>query len=256
MDPARYKAMDAQRFDPMRRTRSNLSSKIGISKLTMGQGLSVINQPSAFPVRETVGGIWSDHDVVVVPLSGQYSDSTTSTSCSSASTSDTPTNTHAPSPTVVDFVVVPPSHTPVDVHEREDLIITRTIIRPNRTPAATPIARVFSSTSSASLPRPAPTSRVARSAPSSHAVPSAPSSRVASPTPSRSSSRPTSPVLQALNCFSISSAFESDRADVSAEQDEQPTLHVIVTQTREQYEDDKAFKQIVETVYPAAASRI
>jgi hypothetical protein len=65
-------------------------------------------------------------------------------------------------------------------------------------------------------------------------------------------------VLQALNCFSTSSAFESDQddADVQAERDERPAVQVIVTQTREQYEDAMAFKQLVETVYPAAASRI
>jgi len=39
------------------------------------------------------------------------------------------------------------------------------------------------------------------------------------------------------------------------ENNTRPVLQVIVTQTREQYEDDMAFKQIVETVYPAAAGR-
>ncbi|OJA14132.1 hypothetical protein AZE42_06723, partial [Rhizopogon vesiculosus] len=146
MDPTRYKAMDAQRFDPMRRTKTNPPSKIGISKLTMGQGLCAINHPSAFPVRDTVGGIWPDHEVVVVPLSEQDSDSAASTltSCSSGAS----TETRASSPIHADFVVVPPSHTEVDVPDRDDLVITRTIIRPNHTPTCTPISRVLSSSSS------------------------------------------------------------------------------------------------------------
>ena len=79
---------------------------------------------------------------------------------------------------------------------------------------------------------------------------SAPCSRAASPSPSR----PTSPVLQALNCFRSSSCFESDLANGYVEQDTRPALQVIVTQTREQFEEDIAFKQLVETVYPAAAA--
>jgi len=60
-------------------------------------------------------------------------------------------------------------------------------------------------------------------------------------------------VLQALNCFRSSSCFESDLASDYVEQDTRPALQVIVTQTREQFEEDIAFKQLVETVYPAAS---
>ncbi|KAG2127234.1 hypothetical protein DEU56DRAFT_820905 [Suillus clintonianus] len=64
-------------------------------------------------------------------------------------------------------------------------------------------------------------------------------------------SRPTSPVLQALNCFSTSSAFNSDVDDsMPMNRREIPVLQVIVTQTRERYEDDMAFKEIVGSIYP------
>jgi hypothetical protein len=57
-------------------------------------------------------------------------------------------------------------------------------------------------------------------------------------------------VLQALNCFSTSSTFERDEDDVHIMESPRPVLQVIVTQTRERYEDDRAFKEIVGSVYP------
>ncbi|KAG1756992.1 hypothetical protein EDB19DRAFT_1344 [Suillus lakei] len=134
MDTARYDPMDAQRFNPLLRTSTspNSLSKTGTSKLTMGQGLCVRTRPCAlFPVRASVGGVWPDHEVVVLPLEGGDGDSEASRSStpSSASVSTTYTTASSGPPDV------PPSHTQqVDVHERDDVVVTRTIIRPNPTP--------------------------------------------------------------------------------------------------------------------------
>ncbi|KAG2127200.1 hypothetical protein DEU56DRAFT_820586, partial [Suillus clintonianus] len=53
-------------------------------------------------------------------------------------------------------------------------------------------------------------------------------------------------MLQALSCFRTSSAFVSDVDGMYMNRRERPVLQVIVTQTRERYEDDMAFEEIEE----------
>ncbi|KAG0700218.1 hypothetical protein DFH29DRAFT_1070258 [Suillus ampliporus] len=239
---ARSDPMDAQRFDPLRRTNTKTTSpsKTDTSKLTMGQGLCVRTRP----VRDAICGIWPDHEVVVVPLSGGHGDEDSqggSTSRSSTSTSTTDTGVSS----LIPDVDMPPSHAQeVDVHDRDDIVVTRTVIRPNpnpnpnnRAPSRKPsrtqmrVARVFS-----------------RSPPPSTSH--SPSTSLCALPRSNPPSRPTSPVLRALNCFSTSSAYESDVDDTHERGEGGPVLQVIVTQTRERYEDDRAFKEIVGRVYP------
>lgn len=245
MDTARYDPMDAQRFDPLLRTstRHNSLSKTSTEKLTMGQGLCVRTRPCGlFSVRASVGGVWPDHEVVVVPLEGGDADSEVSRSSTPSSTSTSTTYTTASSAMPDE----PPSHTQqVDVHERDDVVVTRTIIRPtpnpNRNPSRMPsrthmrLPRMFSRS-------PSPTS--------------SPSSSLSALPRSNPPSRPTSPVLQALNCFSTSSTFERDEDDVHIIESPRPVLQVIVTQTRERYEDDRAFKEIVGSVYPGPVAAV
>ncbi|KAG1779543.1 hypothetical protein EV702DRAFT_74044 [Suillus placidus] len=251
VDTARYDPMDAQRFDPLLRTstRPNSLSKTSTEKSTMGQRLCVRTRPCGlFPVRASVGGIWPDHEVVVVPLEGGDADSDASRSSTPSSASVSTTYMTASS-TMPD---VPPSHTQqVDVYGRDDVVVTRTIIRPNPNPNPTPTPTPnphrnlnpgrMSSRAQMRLPRmfsrsPSPTA--------------SPSSSLSALPRSNPPSRPTSPVLQALNCFSTSSTFERDDNDVHIAESPRPVLQVIVTQTRERYEDDRAFKEIVGSVYP------
>jgi len=262
MDLARYEAMDAQRFDPMRpkvgfittttsslathpfsqKTLSNLS--ITSTKKDMGQVLRRLPHPE-LPPNGVVGGIWSDHELVLVPLdvsslrdsifsalaesASSFSQSASSTVASSASSSTyftTPSTT-----TAEDGLETPPSgfysagSRQVDTFDREDLIITRTIIRPA---TQSSIRGMFSRPSSPMVSRP--------TSPLSHT---------------------NSPVFQALNCFRPS-AFEREVDDIQTERAmvaAQPLLQVIVTQTREQYEQDLAFKEVVQEVYPEASRR-
>ncbi|KAG0700197.1 hypothetical protein DFH29DRAFT_643066 [Suillus ampliporus] len=275
MNHARFDPMDAQRFDPLRRTgtvnisfhfltsfkfltsrsppilqKTTSSSAIGTSTLTMGQGLCVRTRP----MRTAVGGIWPDHEVVVIPLSGGDMDSesegvSTCSTLTSTSTSTSTTDARASSP--APDVGVPPSHTrEVDVYDRDDIVVTRTIIRPNpnpnhRTPSRTP------SRTQLTLAR-----MLSRSPPPS--TTHSPSSSTSALPRSNPPSRPTSPVLQVLNCFSTSSAFESDGDDMHERGagESRPVLQVIVAQTRERYEDDRAFKEIVGQVYPGPGAVI
>jgi hypothetical protein len=66
-------------------------------------------------------------------------------------------------------------------------------------------------------------------------------------------------VLGALNCFSPSSAItiESDVDDIEMHKRKRkrPVLFVVVKETKERYEDDRAFKEIVASVCPAAGVR-
>ncbi|KAG1868259.1 hypothetical protein DFJ58DRAFT_858713 [Suillus subalutaceus] len=249
MDTARYDPMDAQRFDPLLRTsaRPNSLFKTGTEKSTMGQGLCVRTRPCMlFPVRASVGGVWPDHEVVVVPLEGGDADSEASRSSTPSSSSTSTTYTTASSA----MPDVPPSHTQqVDAYERDDVVVTRTIIRPNPTPNLHPNPSRMPSRAQMILPRmfsrsPSPTA--------------SPSSSLSALPRSNPPSRPTSPVLQALNCFNTSSTFERDEDNVHIAESPRPVLQVIVTQTRDRYEDDRAFKEIVGSVYPgpvaAAAS--
>ncbi|KAG2350973.1 hypothetical protein BDR05DRAFT_985860 [Suillus weaverae] len=245
MDTARYDPMDAQRFDPLLRTstRPNSLSKTGTEKSTMGQGLCVRTRPCGlFPVRASVGGIWPDHEVVVVPLEGGDADSEASRSSTPSSASASTTYMTASSA----MPDVSPSHNQqVDAYGRDDVVVTRTIIRPNPNPTPTPNLHRnpgrMPSRAQMRLPRmfsrsPSPTA--------------SPSSSLSALPRSNPPSRPTSPVLQALNCFSTSSTFERDDNDVHIAESPRPILQVIVTQTRERYEDDRAFKEIVGSVYP------
>ncbi|KAG2118182.1 uncharacterized protein F5147DRAFT_833290 [Suillus discolor] len=250
MDTARYDSMDAQRFHPLLRTstRPNSLSKTGTEKSTMGQGLCVRTRPCAlFPVRASVGGVWPDHEVVVVPLEGgdAYSEaSRSSTPSSSAST------TYATASSVMPDV--PPSHAQqVDVYERDDVVVTRTIIRPNPNPNPTPTPTP--SRNPSRMPSRVQM-RIPRIFSRSPSPTSSPSSSLSALPRSNPPSRPTSPVLQVLNCFSTSSTFERDEDDVHIAESPRPILQVIVTQTRERYENDRAFKEIVGSVYPRPAA--
>ncbi|KAG1719764.1 hypothetical protein EDB19DRAFT_1781574 [Suillus lakei] len=237
MGPAHHNPMDAQRFDPLRRTRTRLVSlfKTSTSKLMMGQGLHVRTE------RASMGNAWPDHDVVVDALEGGGSDSEGSCPSTPSSTYTSTTDTQATSPTAVD---VPPSHDQkFDVYDRDGIIVTRTIIRPHpnphRDPTRTPsrlqmvLARMFSRSPSPTIHTLSP-SALPRSTPASCR---------------------TSPVLQALNCFSTSSTFDSDVGNMQVHERKRPVLQVIVMQTRERYEDDMAFKEIVGSVLPAAGVR-
>lgn len=240
MDTSRYDSMDAQRFDPLRSsTRTNSLPKTGTEKSTMGQGLCVRSRPCAlFPVRASIGGVWPDHEVVVVPLEGGgvYSEASRPSTPSSASASTVYTTACSTMPDM------PPSHTQqVDVYGRDDVVVTRTIIRPNPTPSSHRSPSRMPSRTQMRLPR-----MFSRS-PSPIASPSSSLSALPRSNPP---SRPTSPVLQALNCFNTSSTFERDEDDVHIAESPRPVLQVIVTQTRDRYEDDRAFKEIVGSVYP------
>lgn len=224
MDRTRYNPLDAQRFDLLRRTRTRLVSlcNTSTSKLITGQGPCVRT--------ERARDVWLDHKAVDT-LEGGGSDLEGScSSCTSTATVDT----RATSPT------------PVDVYGHDDIVVTRTIIHPNPNPhrgtARTPsrmqvLTRMFSR-----WPSPARTY-----------FPSQPSSSVRPR--STPISRFTSRVLRALNCFSTSSAFESDVDDIEMHRRKRPVLLVIVKETKERYEDDRAFKDIVASVCPAAGVR-
>ncbi|KAF9222460.1 hypothetical protein BS17DRAFT_190668 [Gyrodon lividus] len=236
MNTARYEAMDAQRFDPMCRKKIHSNLAIDSSKKDMGQFLRKVSQPELLSSGE-VGGMWSDHELVMVPIevspardlapstfSDSASDSSSAFSASLASSRSSSTYFTTPSPTAENDLETgcPAGSRQVDTFDREDLIITRTILRPPQSP----IKGIFSR----------------------------PSSPIAS-RPGSPFSLPMTPVLQALNCFSTST-FEQDLDDIQAGRAKQPATHpvlqVIVTQTREQYEQDMAFKELVQEVYPEA----
>lgn len=215
----------------------------------MGQVLRRVSQPE-LPPNGVVGGIWSDHELVLVPLevssyrnslASVLAESVSSSASSVHSSESTTSGTSSASSSTYFSTSTPPTaenglqtassgssslgSRQVDTYDREDLIITRTIIRPT---APTSIRGMFSRPSSPMVPR--PTSPL---------------------------SRPNTPVFQALNCFRPS-AFERDVDDIQTERamvQAQPVLQVIVTQTREQYEQDRAFKEVVQEVYPEAIRR-
>ncbi|KAG2752915.1 hypothetical protein P692DRAFT_20829815 [Suillus brevipes Sb2] len=215
MDHTRYNPLDAQRFDPLWRTRTRLISlfNTSASNLITGQGPCIRTERAS-----ARGG--SD-------LEGSCS----FPSCTSTSTVDTRAT----------------SQMPVDIYSHDDIVVTRTIIRPNhnsrRGPARMPsrkqmvLTRMFSRW-------PSPTSTYSPSQSSLSVRPR--------PTPP---SRSTSLVLRALNCFSTSSAFDSDVDDIEMHRRKRPVLLVIVEETKERYEDDRAFKEIVASVCPAAGVR-
>lgn len=167
-------------------------------------------------------------------LAPSLSSTSTSESTTSASSTSTYFSTSSPTPesgSAESGLETSPSGSPsmgssqVDTFDREDLIVTRTIIRPT---TQSTIRGMFSRPSSPMFSR--PTSPL---------------------------SRPNTPVFQALNCFRPST-FERDVDGIRTERGvgvTQPVLQVIVTQTREQYEQDLAFKDVVQEVYPEASRR-
>ncbi|KAG1860057.1 hypothetical protein F4604DRAFT_1930369 [Suillus subluteus] len=221
--PARHNPLDAQRFDPLRRTRTRLVSLFNTdtSKLMMGQSLRVKME------RARVRDMWPDYEVVVNPFEAGGPDS--EGSCPSP-----------PFTFVTDARATSP--TPINVYDHDDIVVTRTIIHPNPNPRRGPtcilsrtwmvLTRMFSCSPSST---------------NTHS-PSLSSSSTASP-------RSTSLVPRVLNCFSTSSAFDSDADDMKIHRRERPVLLVIVKERRERYEDDRAFKEIVGSVFPAAGVR-
>ncbi|KAG2067870.1 hypothetical protein BDR04DRAFT_823280 [Suillus decipiens] len=221
ISPARHNPLDAQRFDPLRRTRIRLASlfSTSTSRLMMRQGLCARTN------RPDVDGMGLDHEVLVDLFEGEGSD--LEGSC-----------TYSPSTSTTDTCATSPTR--VDVRDPVDIVVTHTIIRPNSNPhrgsTRTPshmrmvLRRIFSRL-------PPPTSTYS---PSPSASP-------------RSTPRLTSPVLRALNCFNTSSAFDSDMDDIQIHKT-RPVL-VIVKETKERHEDDRAFKEIVGSVLPAAGVR-
>lgn len=176
-----------------------------------------------------MGDVRSDHEVVVGLVEGGGFD--LEGSCPS------PTDTCTTRAT---------SSTPDDVYDPVDIVVTRTIIQPDPNPRRGPrmlsrpqmvVRRMFSR-----LPSSTNTYSLSQSSSSSVSPRSTPPSCFKSL------------VLQAFNCLSTSSAFDSDVDDMKAHR-MRPVLLVIVKETREKYEDDRAFKEIVGTVFPAAGVR-
>ncbi|KAH7918888.1 hypothetical protein BV22DRAFT_1041416 [Leucogyrophana mollusca] len=251
MEASRFEAMDAQRFDPLRRIKSISDIALDAPKVTMGQAFCIISNPDVIEPSSPagsesggIGGIWTDHEMVILPIGVSSSPPSTITHSSESDTSSS-TSTYSSSSYHSSPELSPPSSVEeepiaspcrqIDVFDRDDLIVTRTIIRPA---PSSPITGLFSRPSS-----PLPTSR--------------PSSPIAN----------LSPRFQALNCFA-SSAFEeeldflqaSNNAQVQASRvtpvkrnkdSGRPVLQVIVTQTqtRHEYEQDMAFKEDVEELY-------
>lgn len=225
--PARHNPLDAQRFDPLRRTRTRLVSLLNTStsKLMMRQGLCVRTE------RASVDDMWPDHKVVVDPFEAGGSDSEGS----------------CPLPSFTSTEARATSLTPIDIYDHDDIVVTRTIIHPNPNPHRGP-TRMLSRT------RMVFTCMFSCSPSPTNAYSPFPSSSSVSPR-STPLSRSTSLVLRALNCFSTSSAFDSDADDIKIHRRERPVLLVIVKETRERYEDDRAFKEIVGSTFPAAGVR-
>ncbi|KAH7906628.1 hypothetical protein BJ138DRAFT_1129771 [Hygrophoropsis aurantiaca] len=276
MDASWIEAMDAQRFDPLRRIVSALSAvtrprgsivshasplqksntdlpALAATKITMGQALCMLSNSPAVSepsspsesADDRVGGLWDDHEMVVVPIAVRASASSMEASSfeedSSSSSTSSPSSYHSyaessPPSSIADDEPIASSCRQIDVYDRQDLIITRTIIRPA---PVSPISGIFSRPSS-----PLPTSR--------------PSNPI-----------PLSPLFQSLNCFNNSSAFEeeldflqdrqparlmrkdSPRQRVHSKanpESARPALKIVVTQTqtRFDYEQDMAFKQDVQ----------
>ena len=183
---------------------------------------------------DAVGGIWEDHELVFVPIAAHSptetftctdSESGASNSSSSSSSSYTTASLSSSIGERTISTSQPCSHH-AEVYDRDDLVITRTIIRPV---PESPITSLFT--------------------------------RSSSPTPSRLTSlffRSLSPILNALNCLSASAfapEFDEDKAKEPEKPARKPVLQVIVTQTREQYEHDMAFKEAVQEIYPESSGR-
>ncbi|KAI6009880.1 hypothetical protein EDC04DRAFT_848133 [Pisolithus marmoratus] len=229
----RYVAMDDQRFDPMRRTKKPLNFATITGNEDMGKRLSKLLRTST-QIEDAVGGIWEDHELVFVPIelcsrmdnlmSSAVGSSSRARRLPSPATPTTASYATSPSSSFSSddtTSTTPPSSRHINEHERDGLVITRTVLRP--TPP---------STSAGISPQP----------------PNFISTRSSLPLV-----RSLSLVLRAFSCISGRSvddlpAREPDRTA------RQPVLQVIVTQTREQYEHDMAFKEAVQEIYPEAFS--
>lgn len=231
MDAARYVAMDAQRFDPMRRI-NKCHFIQNTRKAKMGQ---VLRKSLHLGTQrdDAVGGIWEDHELVFVPIAAHSptetftcTDSESGASNSSSSASSYTTASLSSSVGERTISTSQPCSHHAEVYDRDDLVITRTIIRPV---PESPITSLFT--------------------------------RSSSPTPSRLTSlffRSLSPILNALNCLSASAfaqEFDEDKVKEPEQPARKPVLQVIVTQTREQYEHDMAFKEAVQEIYPESSGR-
>ncbi|KAI6168643.1 hypothetical protein EDD17DRAFT_632138 [Pisolithus thermaeus] len=229
----RYVAMDAQRFDPMRRTKKPLNFAVITGKEDMGQRLSKLLRAST-QMDDAVGGIWEDHELVFVPIelcspAGTLMPSTLGSGSVSSSSSESTTPTTASYTTSASSSfnsddttsTTPPSSRHIEEHERDNLVITRTVVRPPPQPTGADVS-------------PQPLSLI-------------------STRPSLRFLRPLSSVLKAFRCIS-GCTFDDLPAREPEQQARQPVLQVIVTQTREQYEHDRAFKEAVQEIYPEAFS--
>lgn len=229
----RYVAMDAQRFDPMRRTKKPLNFAVVTGNEDMGQTLSKFLRAST-QMDDAVGGLWEDHELVFVPLELCYPAGTlipsalgSSSVSSSSSESTTPTTASYPTSASSSFnsdgatSTTPPSSLHVEKHERDSLVITRTLLRPKPQSMGADIS-----------PQPP---------------------NLISPRSSPRLMRPLNSVFKAFSCIS-GRTFDDLPARKPEHQARQPVLQVIVTQTREQYEHDMAFKEAAQEIYPEAFS--
>ncbi|KAG1716221.1 hypothetical protein ID866_961 [Astraeus odoratus] len=230
-DAARCVAMDAQRFDPMRRASKLLRLTPNTPKENMGQVLCKPLRTSK-QIDDAVGGVWEDHELVFVPIEAysptetlSYADSDSSWS-NSLSTSISTFIPPPPSSISNDTVNAgQPCSRHIEVYDRDDLIITRTTIRP------APVSQLTGRFTRPSIP-----------------IPSRPLSPFL---------RPLSPLLKAISCLSASvfgGHLDDTQAREPKETTKEPVLQVIVMQTREQYEHDMAFKEAVQEIHPESFS--
>lgn len=224
--------MDAQRFDPMRRTKKPLNFAVVTGNEDMGQTLSKLLRAST-QMDDAVGGLWEDHELVFVPLelcypAGTWIPSALGSNSVSSSSSDSATSTTASYATSASSFngddtssTTPPSSRHIEEHERDNLVITRTVLRPKPQSTGADIS-------------------------------SQPPSLISTRSSLRIM-RPLTLVFKAFSCIS-GRTFVDLPARKPEHQARQPVLQVIVTQTREQYEHDMAFKEAVQEIYPEAFS--
>lgn len=226
MDSARcHLPMDAQRFDLMQAPKMRVSSTT-VARRHNIEG--IMWPPTTTQLDQTVGGIWEDHDFVIVPIEPDLMPENSEPQSHSPSPTSTASScwTSASSSIGGDTMMTTPAcsfHT--QVFDKDDFVITRTIIRP----APTSFVKGFFTLSSIHIPRRSPNVLL----------------------------RPLGRVFSRLNCVGAT-AFRQDlhggRTKAPHQALRRPVLHVIVTQTREQWEQDMAFKKAVQEIYPVSVS--